>query len=428
MSKASDELEGRRRHQAFEQFKREWWWFDPANSQHIHEFSAAWEILRRTCAYKQLHEKMHRCLLSQKLNEHSFDGVIQKDELMSMFREMLPQSPPAQTELRNMASAWQTMIANGWTPEKTYLEASRHSNAERILPDGRTIRIPPTYGFLNRGIPVILPRQVASHGHTSVIVELCEITIASGQTPHVLHVDGPSAPTEMLRWMCRRGKPIILNEPGRFIAIEFALHHPTQAIKALLKTGLDGIEEGKVWKKPPDCGGQYRGPKMLVGTSNPFEAIAFFRADQPRNLIERGFTTLIRPERIKKVLPRIRKEWIEWECFERAKYAPSRSETEIEKDARAAWDEVARYGRLAQQSTTRPIRPNEDLANLACADCDPFYKRSRSQLPNALPEQWGNTRLKIDPDLNKRIATGMQLVKSQDDVFLPLLNFSPPPA
>src|SRR4030095_7189425 len=162
MSKASEALEERRRKRAFDELKREWWWFDPVNNLHIHEFSTAWEILRRTRAFRQLNDQMLRCSQSQNVDHHSLLGVMQKEKLMSEFREMLPESPPAPSELRDMVSTWQNMIANGWTPEKTYLEASRNSEAECVLPDGKTIRIPPAYGFLNRGIPIILPRQVAS--------------------------------------------------------------------------------------------------------------------------------------------------------------------------------------------------------------------------------------------------------------------------
>jgi hypothetical protein len=427
MTKASEALEARRRTQVFEEFKREWWWFDQANKQHIHEFSAAWEILRRTRAFRHLDDQMHRRFQSQQIDQHSFLGVIQKGKLMSAFREMLPQSPPAPSELCDMASTWQNMISNGWTHEKNYLEASQNSEAECVLPGGKAIRIPPTYGFLNRGIPVILPRQVASQGHTSVFVELCEIANASGQPPTFLHLDGSSAPIDTLAFMRKHGKPVTFTEKGRFIAVQFSLHHPTQAIKELLKTGLDRIALGKVWEKPPNRDGQYRGPKILMSTPNPLGAVAFFRADQPCNVIERGFRTLIRPERIKNVLPRIRKEWIQWECSERAKYAPSRPESEIKKDVRADWDKAARFGRLASQSTTRPIRPKEDLANLACAACAPFYNRSRADLPDALPERWENICLRSDADFNKRILTGCQLIKSQDDVFLPLLNLSATP-
>jgi hypothetical protein len=422
LSKASEQLEARWKKRAFAEFKRAWWWFDPANQQHIHEFSAAWEILRRTDAYRLLYDRMRA--VSGTIDKNSPVGVPQSGAAMISFRNMLPQSPPAPSELREMVERWQNMIANGWTPEKNYFEASKHSRTACVLINGQTIRIPPTYGFNNRGIPVILPRQVASKGHTTLFVELCDIALIPGQVPEVVHRGGSTSPTEMLAHMHELGKPIARRISGRFIAIEFPLHHPTQALKALLKLGLDSIEQSKAWQKPPNRPDEYsRGPHLVVGTLTPLQVIAFFRADQPRNVIGRGFGTLIRPERIKKKLPKIRKEWIEWDSAERAKYAPGSSQEKMVEKARAAWEEEAHLGRLAHQSTSRPIRPKEELDNLACANCKPFYHRNRAQLPAALPE-----RLRKDSDFNKRIEYGRQLISSVDDLFLALLNCSPKPS
>jgi hypothetical protein len=225
----------------------------------------------------------------------------------------------------------------------------------------------------------------------------------------------------MLALMHRHGMPITGRIGGAFIAIMFPLHHPASALKVLVKSGLDGTEQSNVWQKPPhrphaNC----RNPAMLIGTLNPLEAIAFFPSDQPRNVMESGFRTLIRPERIQKSLPRIRKEWIAWDSAERSRFAPHRSQTELRKLSNNAWKEAEHLGKPAPQSVVRPIRPAEDLDNLACGDCAPFYDRNRSQLPTALP-----ARLRNDADLNKHIATGRRLVSSQDDLLLPLLNLTP---
>lgn len=422
MSKASDELEAQRRKRAFEEFNRAWWWFDPTNKQHIHEFSAAWEILRRTRAYRLLHDRMRA--VCETIDKNSPVGFLQKGAAMISFRDMLPQSPPAPSELRDMVERWQNMIANGWTPEKNYLEASKQSETGCVLPNGQTIRIPPTYGVCNQGVPVILPRQVASKGHTSLVVELCDIEVTPGQPPRIVHVAGPCSPIGTLTLMHKHGKPIARKISGRFIAIEFYLHHPVQALKALLKLGLDSIEQNTGWQMPLNSPDEYsRGAELVVGTLAPLQVIAFFQFGQPRNVIERGLGTLIRPERIKKILPKIRKEWIEWDSAEQAKFAPGSPQEKMVEKARAAWKAEADFGRLAHQSTSRPIRPQKDLDNLACSDCAPFYKRQHSQLPSALPE-----KLRNDPDLNKRIATGRQLVSSVDELFLTLLNCSPKPS
>ncbi len=139
MSKASDELEARRKKRANEDFKRDWWWFDPANHQHIHEFSASWEILRRTRAYYQLHDRMRA--ICGTIDKNSRFSFMQKGAAMNLFRDMLPQSPPEPSELREMVERWQNMIANGWTPEKNYLEASQLSGTACVLSNGQIIRI-----------------------------------------------------------------------------------------------------------------------------------------------------------------------------------------------------------------------------------------------------------------------------------------------
>lgn len=97
------------------------------------------------------------------------------------------------------------MIVNTWTPEKTYLEASKNSACECVLPDDKRIRIPPTHGFINQGIPVILPRQVASKGHTSFFVELCHVGFAADGLRRIEHVAGARVPIETLTHMRTTG-------------------------------------------------------------------------------------------------------------------------------------------------------------------------------------------------------------------------------
>ena len=398
---------------------KKWWWFDPRNKQHIHEFSASWEILRRTGAYRLIYDRMR--VVSKTIDKNSPVRILQIGAAMISFRNLFPQSSPVPSELREMVERWQNMIVNGWTPIKSYLDASKHSRTSCSLPSGQTIYIPPTYGFNNFGIPVILPRQVASKGHTALFVELCEIEVAPGKPPRIVHVEGSCSPSFALQDLNDYGKPIALAKSGRFIAVEFSLHHPVQALKALLKSGLDSIEQSTAWQKPLNRPDEYsHGAELVVGTFAPLKAIAFFQANQPRNVIERGFGTLIRPERINKILPKLREKWIEWDSAERARFSPQKLRTIIENESRVAWGTEERNGRLAHQSTSRPIRPKEDLDNLACADCAPFYKRQHSQLPNALPEN-----LRTDSDFNKRIDTGCRLIRSVDDLFLPLLNCSP---
>lgn len=424
MSGASKELEAKRRESAFEGFKQDWWWFNPGNRKHIHEFSAAWEILRRTKAYLLLYDRM-RSLRSANagIEGRSFVDFVQRATLRSSLPDMLPQSPPTPRELCDMLGRWQDMIANGWTREKTYLEASQNSTVECVLPDGRAIRIPSTHGPLNQGIPVILPRQVTSKGHTALFVELCEIAFVPGQTPNYKHLAGPCAPTDALEFMRRKGKSIRRKLQGNFVVVEFQLHRPAQALKALFKSGLDSIEKNTAWQKPSDQPDRYSRPPHLENGTNALEAIAFFPATDPRNVIERGFRTLIRPERLRRVLPLIRKKWIEWESAERARYGCALSRAKMVEEACVAWKEAETFDKLVHQSTARPIIPAKDLDNLACAACAQFYNRNRSHLPDALPE-----RLRNDPDLNKRIKTGMNLISSQDDVFLPLLKAMPIPS
>ena len=350
---------------------------------------------------------------------------------MISFRNMLPQSPPVPGELGEMVEWWQNMIASGWTPEKNYLEASKHSRTACVQSKGQTFRIPPIYGVGNQGVPVIIPRQVAPKGHTFLAAELCEIEVAPGNPPRIVHVAGSHSPIHMLTDMHELGKPIPRRISGRFVAIEFSLHHPAQALKTALKLGLDSIEQYKLSDAPVksksegeenERGAYSLGHQLVVGTLVPLKAIAFFKADQSRKMIERGFGTLIRPERIEKHLPQIREEWIKWDSAERAKYARNSSQDKMVEEARAAWETEAHIGRLAHQSTSRPIKPEKDLDNLACADCKSFYHRNRAHLPPALPEP-----LRTDSDFNKRIAYGRQLVSSVDDLFLPLLNCSPKP-
>lgn len=424
MTKNSQDLEARRREQAFEDFKRDWWWFYPANRQHIHEFSAAWEILRRTRSYQLLSDRMRAS--TGRIDQHSFIGFLQAGRAMSFYQEMLPQSPPAPSELREMVTRWQTMIAAGWTREKNYLEAIKHSHTACVVSNGQTIHIPPTYGGSNMGVPVILPRQVASKGHTSLLVELCDIEVTRGLPLKIVHVAGPCSPTSTLTLMHKLGKPITSNLSGSVIAIQFSLDHPPQALKALVKSGLDSIEQYKSSDAPAisnlegeenERGAYSHGPKLVVGTLNPLEAIAFFDADQSRNMIVRGFSTLIRPENIMMHLPQIRKEWIEWDSAERLRFAPGLSQDTAVEQANAAWLERESCGKPARQSTTRPIRPAEDLDNLACADCAPFYNRNRAQLPNVLQDL-----LSKDFNINKRIKTGLNLVSAQDDIFVPIFG------
>jgi len=416
VNKVFEMLESRRRERAFKQFKRDWWWFDKANESHVHQLSAVWEILRRTRAFNQLNEKMARWRDAMKKAERqSFEGVVQKGKLMSSLREMIPQSPPAAAELCDMVGVWQNMLANGWTPDKTYLQASENSNVQCALPGGKLARIPPTYGGKNFGVPIVLPRQVASRGHTSLLIELCEARMEENRK-RLIHLAGSVGPTQTLRFLAEHGKTVSL-EDGKYLAIQFPLNQSAEALKALLVSWLDSIQHSAEWNPPSDQPDVYsRGPSLLTATANALEAIAFFPATQPRNVIERGFKTLIRPERIAKQLPSVRDEWVQWDFAERVKCDNQRTpKNEILKRARAAWDEAERYSRPVRQSTTRPIRPTDDLINLACADCAPFYRRKRDDLPDALP-------VKNDADFNKRMATGLRLISSQDDIFLPLLD------
>src|SRR6266404_476914 len=55
---ASNELELRRIERATEELRLKWWWFDPVNKRHIHQFSVAWEILRRTQVFRALNYRM----------------------------------------------------------------------------------------------------------------------------------------------------------------------------------------------------------------------------------------------------------------------------------------------------------------------------------------------------------------------------------
>src|SRR5882672_3318248 len=107
-----------------------------------------------------------------------------------------------------MVSAWHNMIAAGWTPDKTYLEASQNSAVQVGLPDGKVVCIPPTYGMGSKVIPIIIPRQVASQGHTHFFVELCDLCTVPGEAPKLKHLAGSTAVTEMLQFMHRHGKSI----------------------------------------------------------------------------------------------------------------------------------------------------------------------------------------------------------------------------
>ncbi len=86
MSKASEELEARRRERGLEEFKRKWWWFDPANKKHIHEFSVSWEILRRTKVYRQLQNRI-RAVCGTIGNNPRYK-ILQKGAAMNSFRDI----------------------------------------------------------------------------------------------------------------------------------------------------------------------------------------------------------------------------------------------------------------------------------------------------------------------------------------------------
>lgn len=400
---------------ALEEFKPEWWWFDKANKQHIHELSAAWEILRRTESYRLLFDRMRAaCSAAADPEERSVIGVLRKARLVSQLQALLPRTPPAPPELRQMAGHWQTMIVNGWTPDRTYLAAAETSKAECVLSDSKRIRIPPIAGILNRGIPVILPRQVEPSGQTFLFAELCNIT--PRQPPQFAHVAGVTAPSDALRAMQRYRKPIPCDLHGLHLAFLFHLQRPAKALRKLVKPELDRIERSDAWEKPTDSAGNSRGPSLVIGTTNALHVIALFSAKQPRNVIERGFCTMTRPDRIARVLPQLREEWIKWEAAEQGKYARDPARGKVLEKAQAAWDEAIRNDRLAAQSTVHPVMPAEALDNVACSDCAPFYKRNRAKLPISLPE-----RLRTDPNLNKSIAHGLGLICSVDEVFLPLL-------
>lgn len=79
---------------------KKWWWFDPKNKQHVHEFSASWEILRRTDAYRQIYDRMR--VVSGTIDKNSPICILQTGAAMISFRNMLPQSPPVPSELREM--------------------------------------------------------------------------------------------------------------------------------------------------------------------------------------------------------------------------------------------------------------------------------------------------------------------------------------
>jgi hypothetical protein len=291
---------------------------------------------------------------------------------------------------------------------------------------------PDRHGFINQGIPVILPRQVASKGHTSFFVELCRVGFGTDGLRRIEHVAGARVPIDTLTHMRTCRELPNLGQEGSFIAVQFRLHHPPQAMEQLLKSQLDRIEQSQAGQQPivvppalridddnerRERGAYSRGPRLVVCASIPLEAIAFFPADPPHSVIERDFRTLTRSERIARILPKIRRQWIEWESSERTRFSPKKPPAEIRKDASADWKRAAAYDRLAHQSTARPIKPAEDLKNLACADCAQFYKRNRSQLPSALPE-----KLRADLDFNKRISTGSGLISNVDKVFSPLLT------
>ena len=71
MSKASEELEVKRRKGAFAELKKHWWWFDKASTQDCAKTPVAWqwELLRRSSAYRDFCEKARSILA-----HHRIDG------------------------------------------------------------------------------------------------------------------------------------------------------------------------------------------------------------------------------------------------------------------------------------------------------------------------------------------------------------------
>lgn len=422
MSKAADELEVKRWEIAFHEISKAWWWFEPKNEQHIHQFSAAWEILRRTEAFRLLHDKLRSL---GKVDSHSSSGVLEAIRWKAQADAILQRFPPVPNELREMVGCWQNLIANGWTPKKTYLEASRNSRYTCELPDGKAIRIPPICGSLNQGVPIILPRQVLARGHIELWAELCDII--SGQPARLVHVAGPCAPTTTLRSTGRVSRVLGAGVSGRFVAIEFDCQHPVEALRASVKLALTRLAKCEAWQSASGDDVNSSGPKLVVSTcqdSAPFRVVVFFSADESRNTVERGFRTLIRPKRMRIILKRIRKEWVKWNATELMRLQHGLSGDFARKISSATWKEAATDGKLARQSTVRPINPKADLKNLACADCAPYYKRNHSRLPTYLQDA-AHLEKKDTANFNKRIETGERLVQSVDELFLPLLNYSP---
>ncbi len=411
MIKLTNKIETRRQARAKDEFQDLWWWFNSANQEHIHEFSAAWEILRRTKAYKALQFRIQEVCAGAEADV-SRAGKVGLD-----LQAMLPQAPPAPRELREMVRRWQVMVMNGWKHDMTYLEVIANAETLCVRANGKDVHIPPACDFRNGLLPVILPRQVASKGHSALFVTLCEFKATSRGARRIHPIAGKPLVVGMLKEMIRHNMLSRLPK-GKFVAVQFPLLHPPSALKPLFKSELDSLERNKIWEKRGDSSDEYCRPEILpIGTLNSCEAIALFRADLPRNVIERGFRTLIRPERIERILPKIRKRWIRWDSSERAQYSSRCSRVELNKRARAAWKMTADYGRLACESLRRPLRPKEDLDNLACADCAESKIGKRWHLPSLLPNP-----LRRDSDLNKRIKTGVSLVRCQDELFLPLLN------
>ena len=100
MNKAARELEVRCCERADEEWKRQWWWFDEANRKHIHEFSTAWEILRRTKSFHALYEEMNR--LNLECGAVAPNSLRNSTGFLEKFRRIVPKSSKFPTELREM--------------------------------------------------------------------------------------------------------------------------------------------------------------------------------------------------------------------------------------------------------------------------------------------------------------------------------------
>jgi hypothetical protein len=197
------------------------------------------------------------------------------------------------------------MIANGWLPEQTYLIASAHAMARCTLPDGKVISIP-VYDLNNKGIPVILPRQVASEGQTSLYVALCKISAVHGQPPSIDLLAGVPDVSDMLRHILPYADRKLQKQlVGSFVVVSFQMFRPPAALKARFYDWLKSIAASGQWPKEDTDWRRLAGrvPLLPVPDKPPDSAIAFFPAHTSRSDTEKAFDSLIRPRSLKRRLP-----------------------------------------------------------------------------------------------------------------------------